>query len=333
MEDSDVRPPSIEDFPANYTKGRLFIDFVTICILLGDIAQCHRRKSFTASQRYAFENAVYRWIKELPPEHRLFQLGPKRSLSPYNFEARQLHVPYFVILVILCRAPSPGSTPSAASLVASSFIASIYEDFIARDELRHLGPVFTFYALAAGLSQLSGYRYPSLAAAAEHNYETIQLSLQILAKRWESAIGASKALREAREAVARLPPLRTPPAHVPADCPSFFSDFGPDLCNMWHLLEPGIGMMEQSRDQGTTMSLVTPLSSRVQMDALQALGTEGFEGPGTSQNVFEQFQPDSPSLFPPFIDGNIGHQSQDLMWDTSDLIGLWLLDDLEKQAL
>ena len=246
-------------------------------------------------------------------------------------------MPYFVILVILNRGPVAGSVPSTVSLVASSFLASIYEEFIARDELRHLGPAFAFYALAAGLSQLSGYRYRSLANAAEENFKTIRMSLELLSKRWGSANGALRALPEARKAVLRMSQYSEPPSCIPTNSLSFFSDFDASRCNMGHLCDmraeiPDYGAENAGGDQfeaADTGPVVTGLQQReqlaVQAEQLPAIGTLE----GTSQNVFLA----SPPAFPMSMDGGYGYQQLESFWGSADAVGSWLLDDFHYQGI
>lgn len=331
LEDSDVRPPSVEDFPIQDSKARLFVSFVSICQLLGDVAQCYRRKCLTPSRRQDLENALYRWIKELPAEFHVLHKDRKDPVGSYNFEARQLLVPYFVILVILNRGPVAGSIPSTVSLVASSFVASIYEEFIARDEIRHLGPAFAFYALAAGLSQLSGYRYRSLGNAAEENFKTIRMSLELLSKRWGSANGALRALPEARKAVLRLSQYSEPPASIPTNSLLFFSDFDVSRCNMGHLCNiraeiPDYGAENVGGNQfaaADTGSVVPSLQQR-ERDGVQA-GQPLLVGllDETPQNLFMA----SPSAFPISMDGGYGYQQLESLWGSADPVGSWLLDD------
>ncbi|RFU29285.1 hypothetical protein B7463_g7059, partial [Scytalidium lignicola] len=334
LEDSDVSPPSIEDFPNPDLKAHLFVNFVSICQLLGDVAQCYRRKWLSPRRRKDLENALFRWVKELHPEFYIFQKGPKRHNCPSNFEARQIFVPYFVILVILHRGPVAGSVPSPVSLIASSFITTIYEEFIARDELRHLGPAFTFYALAAGLSQLSGYRYMSLASAVEENFKVIQMSLQLLAKRWGSANGALRALSEARKAVLRLPRYREPPASIPANSRLFFSDFDPSFCNMGHLLNNTANTSNpptENIDQfvnTTTVSIRTDFQLSEQQHVAQTAQPPEI---GLLEEGAQNPIPAPPSMFPLYMDGGYGHQQQESLWAPADPVGSWLLDDFNNQ--
>lgn len=325
IQDSDVRPPSVDDFPVQDSKARLFAAYVTVCQLLEDIAECRLRKKLSRVRRTDFENALYRWVKELSPELRLFQSERGHPLNTYNFEARQLLVPYFVILVILHRSPLPDSLPSAASLVASSFISGIFEDFLARDELRYLSPAFVFYAFAAGLSHLSGFRYPSLRSTAEHDFKIIQLSLQELSKRWGSASGPLRAFSRVRDAVSRQPKLQSSLPAVPADALPFFTDFGPDLCREWHLLpgkrQESIGRANDTQQQSSEIATATALADLRGPEADPGGTRETFLG------IMESLEAvPLPSLDLQREEGFPDPHGAD-EWSGWDSIGSWLLND------
>lgn len=306
----------MDDFPARNSHAKLFVAYVGICRLLGDITECRLRRKFSQARRTDFENALYRWIKELPTEFQLFRQSPDKSLSKYNFEARQLLLPYFVILIILHRPQSPDSMPSSASLVASSFVAGIYEDFLARDEFRYLGPVFAFYALAAGLSQLSACRYASLQQNALQELKIIEKSLQELSKRWGSSFGSLRALARVHEAVSRQSLLDSSPEIVSAEVVPFFDSFGPQLCRRWYLLG-------ESASASTNLS--EPLvNGDITFDSailsnLEA--TDQTEAP-YRQSSSQIVTPDFTQLYETFL----ANEDQNL-WSDWDVHGSWLLND------
>jgi len=330
LKDSNVLPLSAKDFSAGNPDAKLFTSFCRVCQLLGDITEYRRRKSFTADKRQNFENALYRWIKELPSELRLFKVAQGRMLSPYNFKARQIAIVYFVILIILHRRDEPSSPSSAPSLVASSFIAGIFEDFLSRDELRYLGPVFAFYALAAGLSQMSGYRYPGLESTADDEFRVISLSLQQLSDRWGSAVEAERSLTAARKAGMRQPQLDTAPAPIAADVLPFFNDFGPDLCRQWHLL--GIPTVETSNNathiphQETNEASLLPQASdmRIESDPNGNFGNPDFLALSHTPLSFGQQDP----MLYPGVENLFPDQQFDYPWGDLDPVGSWLLGDL-----
>ncbi|KIX04742.1 uncharacterized protein Z518_05612 [Rhinocladiella mackenziei CBS 650.93] len=257
LKDSDVAPLTVQDFPLHDAHAHLFVAFCSITRLLGDVTECIRRKTLSSTRLKDFENAVYRWIKELPDGFRLFLKSP-RKLGPYNFEARQLLVPYFVLLIIMSKhSPTKDSAPSVP-LVASSFVAGIYEDFLNRDEIRYLGPAFTFYALAAGLAHLSGYRYRSLKLETEESLDIILNSLTELKQRWGSAESISKALAEVKNLTLQSSSLGYTPGSIPQGFVAFFDDFGPEICRMWNLVGQEVGLSNQTGSLHNDWDLLSP---------------------------------------------------------------------------
>ncbi|KAJ5893255.1 hypothetical protein N7495_004946 [Penicillium taxi] len=182
------------------------------------------------------ENAVYRWAKQVIPKLRI-SAATQEDVITSNLEVQQLLVMYFVTLTILHRSPTPNSVPHAGSLVASSFLAGIYEGFLLRDELRYLGPVFAFYPLCAGLSLLSSCRYRQLQSTAEHEITVMKLSLQKLSERWLSAVGPLRALNKLTDKIREQGPFDGLPPTLDLDTASFFEDFDIEICKQWRLIE------------------------------------------------------------------------------------------------
>ncbi|KAF2471709.1 uncharacterized protein BDR25DRAFT_333778 [Lindgomyces ingoldianus] len=231
---ADVSPISVLDFEGMLDPANLFSTYVGISCILGDLTQSYLRKHGLQEHKKSLEDRVFRWLKTLPNNLQLCRPVDGRPLKQYSFEARQLHVQYFTVLIILNRPSEPKNVPSTESLLASSFVAGIYEDFMARDELRYLGPIFTFYCLTAGMAQLSCYRYSGLVDIAEENLVIMGRALEELGKRWPSAVGSLKHLMDVREKVTQRPLLgHFPDVNLPNTTLQFFSDFGPDLCRMW----------------------------------------------------------------------------------------------------
>ncbi|KAF3393943.1 Acetamidase regulatory protein [Penicillium rolfsii] len=235
LRDSDVLPPSMNDFPEKDFQARLFLAYCTISCHLGDTVECYLRREISRQRRVDLENAIYRWAKQVIPKLRSSATLQQDAITSH-LEVQQLSVMYFVVLTILHRSPTPNSVPPAASLVASSFIAGIYEEFLLRDELRYLGPVYAFYPLCSGMSLLSSWRYSQLQSTAEHELTVIKLSLQKLSERWLSAVGPLRALNKLTEKVREQGPLDDPPPKLDFDTASFFDGFDVKLCKQWRLI-------------------------------------------------------------------------------------------------
>lgn len=225
----------MSDFPVKDFSAHLFLAYCTISCLLGDTVECYLRREISRQRRVDLENAVYRWAKQVIPKLRS-SAAIQDDVATSQLEVQQLLVMYFAVLTILHRSPTPNSVPPAASLVASSFIAGIYEEFLLRDELRYLGPVFAFYPLCAGLSLLSSCRYPQLQGTAEHELTVIKLSLQKLSERWLSAVGPLRALNKLTEKVRELGTFDGQPPNLDLDTASFFEGFDIKMCKQWRLI-------------------------------------------------------------------------------------------------
>ncbi|KAK2747399.1 hypothetical protein FQN55_005148 [Onygenales sp. PD_40] len=334
-DDCDVRPLSKEDFYGTTMDGPLFIAYTELASLLGDLTQCSCRKYISRHKRQYIESALYRWTRELPEYLHLFRRvypndgsSTKLALAPYSFEARQLHVLYFIILAILFRSSPPASTPSAAAVLASSFVAGIFEDFLARDEIRFLGPIFTFYLLASGVGLLSCYRYPHMWAKAEQDLRVIYNSQKELSTRWPSAIGSLKALQSMKEEAAKATRQEDtqPLGNLTPEQLTCFSGFGTDLCRLGEailtphtqgLLDPRKADDDQySRTASDMMTagilaeLKTPISTPAVLDGYLPLAT-----------VVEHHP-----MHPPG-EGQVVDIADDMLCNQYEGIGNWLLKD------
>ncbi|KAJ5179108.1 hypothetical protein N7492_002318 [Penicillium capsulatum] len=297
LRDSDVLPPSIQDFPVKDFQAHLFLAYCTISCHLGDTVECYLRREISRQRRVDLENAVYRWAKQVFPKLRLSATLQEDTITA-QLEVQQLLVMYFVVLTILHRSPTPNSVPPAAALVASSFMAGIYEEFLLRDELRYLGPVFAFYPLCAGLSLLSSCRYTQLQGTAEHELTVIKLSLQKLSERWLSAVGPLRALNKLTEKVREQGPFDGPPPTLDVDTAAFFDGFDVKLCKQWRLIgqsaEPAVAnpgfatcTLAEVQDPGETLQAFNPRPEGTvdnygisQLDADMEPFTSSWEGSG-----------------------------------------------------
>jgi len=75
---------------------------------------------------------------------------------------------FFTAIMLLYRPAAPGVMPSGAAILASSFTAGIFEDFLARGEIGFMAPVFNFHLMTAAYAQLACFKYPTLWAKAEN---------------------------------------------------------------------------------------------------------------------------------------------------------------------
>jgi hypothetical protein len=209
--------------------------YVEVTTILGDLTECYTRKHMSRHHKERVHNTMAQWTHNLPEELRLFQkLGssPDLHISRYNFIARQLHVPYLVVLATMHKSMTPNAGPSAVSILAASYVAGIYEDFLARDEIQYLPAIFSFYGLAAAVSLISFHRYPHLRKMAELDLAVIMSAELELGKRWPAARGFRDSLQKM---IASIPTTSSiqPQLEIPhADVEAYFSSFGASLCRV-----------------------------------------------------------------------------------------------------
>lgn len=209
-------------------------------MLLGDCTQSYLRHHLTPTKRQDLRNALYCWVNELPNQLRLCSPASDGDQNTYDMRIHCLHVVYFVTLTILYR-HQPGQVDSATiNAVASSFLASIYEDFLARDEFRFMPPTYKFYLFAVGMAQVQTQSLLSpRSETLEKEFDIVKGSLEALAVRWPSARKSIQVLQNLSTSASApgqfstLPPL---PTHHEAY--SLFKPFARNTCRMWHLIEP-----------------------------------------------------------------------------------------------
>jgi hypothetical protein len=141
-------------------------------------------------QRDNIRNRLFWWLKELPEEMQYFRSSTHASFD--NRFERQLFAIYFAAVTILYRSDLSGQMVHPVSLVASSFLVSLLENFLARDEVQRLPTMFTFYAVSAAVPQLVATRSVKLKPVAETELVIISQFLLALSKRWPTSAGAQK---------------------------------------------------------------------------------------------------------------------------------------------
>lgn len=240
VEDYDVAPPTLEDFPESPSAGELFIPYVEICRTLGDLVQSCSRKQISTTRRSEVAATLFRWTRMLPLHLRLAGFASNThsyQLRPHDFNARQLHVPYLACILILSRVDQTQKGLVPAAIFAASYLAGIYEDLLARNLVCRLPPIFTTFGLMAGLVLSSLRSHWPLWNAAQADLGVIHTALQELSSRWRSAIGAAKVIKKAMDSGS---PEAIQPVALPTltrDEASLFEGFPLELCRMWKSYE------------------------------------------------------------------------------------------------
>ncbi|KAH7258019.1 hypothetical protein BKA59DRAFT_523508 [Fusarium tricinctum] len=200
LDDSDVQSPIASDFPDSLSAFQLFSAWVDICQVLGDISSCCMRRHMSRTKRLYIVNALCRWTTSLPQELCVAPSNqPPHSYfaNSHNLAARQLYLPYFTSLIVLSRMQHSAGSLSLTATLAASFVARIFEDFLARDEVKVLAPISTRYCLISSMALVSVMPNKRLWDAVQPDLDILQHALTELSKRWRSAIGASRALQNA----------------------------------------------------------------------------------------------------------------------------------------
>ncbi|OAP59806.1 hypothetical protein AYL99_04808 [Fonsecaea erecta] len=312
-EDSNVRPLRMDDFDSADEDALLFMHFVQITSILGDMTAEHRRGTLSDRKKIDFEDTLRRWLKAVPPSLRLYNPETKR-LNDYNFKSRQLHTIYFTSLIILFRQDKRDQPPSPVALLAASFISGIFEEYLTWEDVSHLAVTSIFYLMVAALLQLSYQRFPSLATHRTEEIEIIRSSLNEFKKRFPSGLGAERVVNQMMKHSSTLPETAQSVRIVlTPDQAEFFAPFGPELCRKWQLVveNPPLGPLDgieccasgvsQPADSGAvnaghTATHHLPASTDLPQQEPQAMiPAESAWGGGGTPFAFSM---DDPNLFP-----------------------------------
>ncbi|KAK2788589.1 hypothetical protein FQN53_003441 [Emmonsiellopsis sp. PD_33] len=339
--DFDVRPLTVEDFPLDdRSDARLFMTYVEICSILGDLTEHITRGTLGRSSRTTIEHRLFRWMSELPRE---FHIHDRRTgqLCPYNFKARQLHIPYFFSLSILFRPTVMDTPPSVAPVLSSSFVVGIYDEFLARGEIPFLGPVFIFYLLAAALAEVACHNYPLLWAKTEKEFDVINRALDEFAQRFPSALGAQRVVKGVTAAIQKQQSQRPSfELAVSEEQFQFFDFFGPDLCSKWDLVygfranSQRKSLAPRELQQRDATRLPNDMNDKdMNADDFAVAGLISLQDPKSASTPLPVSQ-SLPGAFPPFTAADdlrtLSMEPQGLHFSTSSLIdpvGNWMLND------
>lgn len=288
LEDCDVRPPALEDFRIINEDSHLFLAYVDIASILSDIAQAAVRGSLGRPLRLLLESRLLSWIRMLPTSLHLHDRNTG-SLTPYNFKIRQLHIPYFTAITILYRPTIPGSNPSVGALLSSSYVANIYEDFLARGEIPMLAPVFIFHLLASAIAQLPCHRFPTLWAKAQDELQVISQSLVEMGKRFPTALGAQRVIKHVKQAVKNEKQRSEPPQLSGAvDQLNYFEPFGQELCGKWDFVFGAGAQFTRTHPSTEAVHITTAFATKekISSQSNDTVLTSSFAAPNDASTAF-----------------------------------------------
>ncbi|KAJ5136208.1 hypothetical protein N7448_004762, partial [Penicillium atrosanguineum] len=169
--DFNIRPLRLEDFEIPDLQAELCIEYTNLNVILGRIVDRHSRKSDISQeevlistprasqysntiQATSFLQSLQDWIHNLPLK---LQIYTGRSRNVFRRDIHEVHINYFVCLIVFFRlfghAISP-QTASTASLVASSCIARLYQEITHRDEINYLLPINNWFLMVGCAPQI-----------------------------------------------------------------------------------------------------------------------------------------------------------------------------------
>lgn len=171
----------------------IFVAYVDLAVIVGKLVNESILKSMpTHKPSHDVPTLLRQWIFSLPPALHLRSTNSQRASDSTldSFAARQLLVTYYAAVAMFYRMKKSDDPFPAAAVLAGSTIAGIFEDFLARDQVRHLGPVYTFYLLVASIALLSCYKYGNLWHIARADLAIISHAQEEMKEKWPSAIGS-----------------------------------------------------------------------------------------------------------------------------------------------
>jgi hypothetical protein len=159
--------------------------------------------------------------------------------SPAHFDVQQLHVTYYAAVAMLYRARTSDEPLPTVAVLAGSTIAGIFEELLARDQVRHLGPVYTFYLLVASIALLSCYKYPNLWPVAQEDLRIISQAQEEMKKKWGSALGSIRSFDRMYEVTTKTQNTRAfkYPATIDAPQALLLQDVPSVSCRLWEPLQ------------------------------------------------------------------------------------------------
>lgn len=188
LEDCTVTKPTLDDFEEPGKHAKLFIAYVSIAEIFGHILTWRSKGGGDNGLRRNIANSLSCWIRDIPSELKLY--SEDGSLNTFDLLSSSIHIPYFVAVTILHYQTDSGDnlrSSLTAAFIASSCMARIYEDFLARDEIRSLPALNSWYLLVAARAQFSCLANEKLEEAAKKNIKLLLLVLSELKKTWPTA--------------------------------------------------------------------------------------------------------------------------------------------------
>lgn len=234
---SSVLPPSVNDFPRKARHSAHFVAYVEISLLLASLCGSCQKGQLSNDQKFQKRSSLHRWLRELPPGLRYLSGDKKPELSLENFPSRQLHVIYLAAVSILYCSTSNSQELSPIAIVSSSFMVTLLEEFLVRNEFRFLPATFAFYIVSAAVPQIAAYWILDWHTSTKRNLDIIKTCLSSLSLKWPSAKAAITALADREKLwLQRTEDSRIKITKSDESSRVLFEGFDPGSCCHWRQL-------------------------------------------------------------------------------------------------
>lgn len=300
-------------------------------MIIGDLCEGYQQGRKQLARLGAnIKHRLLSWLKELPPDLRYFDSKTQFRETADNFILRQVFAIYLATVTLLSKAdPRPVGSVSPVALRASSFLATLLEGFLARDETAHLPAMFTFYTLAAAIPQVAARKYERLRPAIELDLQIFEDALTAHSKKWPSAASRVTTLQTLR-AKDPCPPSAGEPTPTITDDQDrlLFKDFDTKACRLWTYIGDD---MPRTRKSGNEVAKLTSAVEEPSAEAYARLEMleDTFQASPSSSSWDSLPAQDISTGLP----DDLGAQwSEDNFWndpslDFSDTLGSWLFAD------
>lgn len=198
---------TLEDFenPSD-SRARISVSYVTIIGILGDLCQLMARNGdATLTEKNDIAQSLLTYLESLPHEQRLIAVDG--SAMPYDLDIAQLHIHILATISILYRSRSMFSLSpaNAASIAAASLSFRIFEAIDLREHTHCLSSAFAWHMLVAASPPLACLRLPELSLNAGLALDTLEKSLETLARTRPAAKVNLRNVRAIRKAMTSTP--------------------------------------------------------------------------------------------------------------------------------
>ncbi|KAM0555899.1 hypothetical protein ACHAPJ_006301 [Fusarium lateritium] len=179
--DWDVCSLTESDFTVLGRTSLLFLQTLSLSETTGRIAEMtlNQSRKFSDLPTNLVEK-LCSWARDIPQELKLY--GPDETRQPFWRPAIELHIMYFVTLILLQlldRVEYPWRI-GPSSLAAASCIARLYEEIHYREETAHLLQIHGFFCMVAAVPLIC-YTHTSLELDAERN-DSIDIICRVLSR-------------------------------------------------------------------------------------------------------------------------------------------------------